>query len=308
MKKLLAILFCLILVFSTAAGAFADVIIIYEGWSICSIESGSAYELRGYSGDETDVTLLNYVGDVRVIALGANTFYQNNTIVSVTGLPYLQIIREYAFLNAAALKTVTLPYSVYSIERGAFYGAQALESINLQDTDVSVIKEDTFRDTALTEIELPTTCRSIGNSAFAGCSALTKAVIPSSVTEIADSAFNACDNLVIYAESGSYAIEYAKAKGIPYVVPGAQEVTFMLGDADGDNAVTIVDVTQIQRVLAELVPDDDGMIALRGLVTEDLGHNELTIMDATRIQRWLAEYAVDAPIGEIVTKYINPTE
>jgi len=80
-------------------------------------------------------------------------------------------------------------------------------------------------------------------------------------------------------------------------------VTFMLGDADGDNSITVLDATKIQRVLADIDKDDDGMIAFRGAVD---GEEILNIMHATYIQRWLADFQVAYSIGEMVT--FTPSE
>lgn len=60
---------------------------------------------------------------------------------------------------------------------------------------------------------------------------------------------------------------------------------YLRGDADGNGAVEVIDVTAIQRALVSLeVPGDDGYLELRAAVTGD----ELTITDATAIQRYLS--------------------
>ena len=70
--------------------------------------------------------------------------------------------------------------------------------------------------------------------------------------------------------------------------------TALLGDADGDGAVTILDATTIQRVLAAL-PVTEKYNEAAAKVT---GEEALTILDATNIQRWLAALDVDYAIGE----------
>ena len=80
--------------------------------------------------------------------------------------------------------------------------------------------------------------------------------------------------------------------------PAAPE-TYLLGDADGDEDVSSVDSTVIQRVIAEFnVPIDEATL-LQGDVD---GSGELEVVDATLIQRWLADFVVPYPIGEYVTK------
>ena len=63
----------------------------------------------------------------------------------------------------------------------------------------------------------------------------------------------------------------------------AAKITYMRGDADGDSFVTISDVTRIQRVLADLEKDSNGIVKRNG----DVDNNGLDITDATKIQMYL---------------------
>ena len=71
---------------------------------------------------------------------------------------------------------------------------------------------------------------------------------------------------------------------------------YILGDSDGDGAISILDATRIQRFLAGFTYDDPDMIVLRGNV---LG-NDLDILDATYIQRFLADIDAPSAIGTYV--------
>lgn len=66
------------------------------------------------------------------------------------------------------------------------------------------------------------------------------------------------------------------------------------GDVDGDKFVSILDATQIQRHLAELIHLDAAAIK-RGKVC---GYPDLSILDATCIQRYLADLIKAFPAGE----------
>ena len=68
---------------------------------------------------------------------------------------------------------------------------------------------------------------------------------------------------------------------------------YLLGDANGDGAVTISDVTAIQRHLAELELLD--VAHLHAADVNQDGH--LNISDATLIQLYLAENLEGSPIG-----------
>ena len=62
---------------------------------------------------------------------------------------------------------------------------------------------------------------------------------------------------------------------------GVCEFPVLIGDADGDSEVSILDATRIQRYLADLCKRTD--IALKNSDAD--GDGEVTILDATRIQR-----------------------
>ena len=61
---------------------------------------------------------------------------------------------------------------------------------------------------------------------------------------------------------------------------------YLFGDADGDNELTILDSTRIQRKVADLTDISDKF----QLYAADIDHDDLvTVMDATKIQRILCE-------------------
>ncbi len=81
---------------------------------------------------------------------------------------------------------------------------------------------------------------------------------------------------------------------------GAVPVTFriyepyVIGDADGDGYVTILDVTVIQRVLAEFESDEGGAITRHC----DVDGSGMSVFDVTAIQRELAQFNDKYNIGE----------
>jgi len=82
--------------------------------------------------------------------------------------------------------------------------------------------------------------------------------------------------------------------GFSVISVSAESVKYLNGDANGDEDVNIVDVTVIQRLLVESIPDNDEMIRVRG----DVDKNGLEIIDATHIQRYLASYGNPYQIGK----------
>lgn len=81
------------------------------------------------------------------------------------------------------------------------------------------------------------------------------------------------------------------------ITPTAETI---LGDADGDGEVTILDVTCIQKKLAKL---SVGNFSVIGADVD--GNGEISIIDATCIQRYLARIKTPYSIGEDIEA---PTE
>ena len=73
------------------------------------------------------------------------------------------------------------------------------------------------------------------------------------------------------------------------------ETQYILGDADGDGLVSIMDATAIQKLKAGFNYENADKMSLRGTITG----TELNILDATAIQRKLADYADSYGIGGI---------
>ena len=76
-----------------------------------------------------------------------------------------------------------------------------------------------------------------------------------------------------------------------------EKISTVLGDADGDGKISVRDVTAIQRALADIQPDADGMLTIRANVTG----GALTIDDATQLQRYLAEFDTEFDWGDAAT-------
>lgn len=80
-------------------------------------------------------------------------------------------------------------------------------------------------------------------------------------------------------------------------------VSHIKGDTDCDGEVNIIDATKIQRVIAEIISDDDGSIHRYG----DIDGDGLSIMDATLIQYYLARCRNTYHIGEVF-EYDDPVK
>ena len=106
----------------------------------------------------------------------------------------------------------------------------------------------------------------------------------------------------IFADDAAYTINGMTAtkttiRGVDYYVvsftAGAAPVSYIIGDADTDGEVTILDATAIQRKLANL--STEAYDANAADADEDA---EVTILDATAIQRHLASLDTNPNIGK----------
>ena len=150
-------------------------------------------------------------------------------------------------------------------------------------------------NTKVQEVILSDQITSISDGAFAQCGNLTKLVIPDSVTQISDHAFQSSDQVVIYATADSYAITYAKENEIAYVCIE----TYVLGDANGDGEITLMDATVIQRYLSCLPVSDPDIVARNGDITGE----GIEVSAATWIQRHVDKMVIPYEVGKVVTIY-----
>ena len=81
------------------------------------------------------------------------------------------------------------------------------------------------------------------------------------------------------------------------MVTAAAASTYVLGDADGNGDVEVVDVVVVQRIVADMITDQDGSITQRADIDKS---GELEVTDATLIQRYLADMVTPYRIGDTV--------
>lgn len=264
-------------------------------WVYEKINNETEFEIDAYSGTSASASTSRAHNGIPITAIGTNAFSNNTTLNSIKINTPIISVKSFAFLNCTNLETVTLSSTVNVIGTGAFSGCSSLETINIEDTSISSVNSSAFSNcSSLSEVILPDTVESIKSYAFADCDNLVKITIPASVTSIDAIAFSNSDNVVIYCYTNSTAHTYAVDNDIEYVLLDYVE-TYILGDADNDGIVSVLDATEVQRLLAELITDEDGKIQIRGNVDCD---EVLDITDATAIQRFLAEYDDGLMIGQ----------
>lgn len=312
MKKVFFVLLSLLLVFILSTSVMSasyslaqtgdKVVFTDENWAY-EKNSGYGFEIDEYIGSANEVELPWSFAKEYITAVGDYAFNNNSTITSVTTTSVINRIGDYAFNFCSSLETIVLFDSLESLGVGCFYGCSSLNDVNLDNTSITSIPAYCFAECGFGEIALPDTCTSICDMAFYNCSDLSKITIPAGVTDISDTAFIECDNLSIYCYADSAAHQYAVAKEIPFVLLDAEPPTepptepqkYLLGDADTDGDITILDATVIQRVLVGYVVNSFDEKAA------DVSMDGLDIVDATIIQRYLADMAIPYPVGEWMT-------
>ena len=127
---------------------------------------------------------------------------------------------------------------------------------------------------------------------FWGCSGLKEAEIPAEVTEIMDKALGYCfdeevgelvkvKDYTIVGVKGTEAERYAKDNGFAFRTKGG----YILGDADGDGVITVMDVTAVQKHIAEI----NILTGDRFLAADVNRDGVVDISDATLIQKYVAD-------------------
>ena len=294
----------------------ADTVVTIDGYTYSLNQYGMAV-LVGWDNSSETLYVPHYIGNVPVAEIGDSAFKDDDFIktLDLSDANRMYHIGEFSFANSALSGELVIPSRVTYVGVAAFQDCDSLSEVRYSSDGGAVSAQCFMGCDSLSSVVLTEYIKSIRQYAFKDCPSLGPVYIPASVSSIDDTAFIGSDNVVINCYAGSYAEQYALEHGMSYVIieisqpteppteaptDAPNEVRFILGDADGDGKISILDATKIQRLLADLITDPDGMIALRG----DCSENGLDILDATKIQRRLADLSVAEPIGEEVTRVI----
>ena len=177
-KTIFSVVLAVLLVFSTAAPAFAATETV--------ISENISYE---YDTTAKTTTVVGYKeslsGDVVI-----------PSAIEVGGEKYnVTSIGDYAFYNCTGLTSIEIPDSVTSIGVRAFNYCTSLTSIEIPDSVTSIGYAAFGYCTGLTSIEIPDGVTSIEGYTFSDCTSLESIVIPDSVTSIRFNAFDGCTSL-----------------------------------------------------------------------------------------------------------------
>ena len=101
---------------------------------------------------------------------------------------------DYAVFTNSAIKKISLPDGIKTIESHAFSGCDQLETI-VWPASLETIGDWAFGRAAISSLELPQTLRIIGNHAFSDCNNLKEIVLPEGINAVGTGTFSNCENL-----------------------------------------------------------------------------------------------------------------
>ena len=196
MKHLIVLLLSLIAIPSFAR----DFSFTYEGqtlkYTVLDENAKTCETKRVYIDGSVIIpeTVSDGTDNYTVIAIGAESFRNNNRLTEVTIPKSVTTIGEYAFAQCWYLTSVTIPKSVTTIGDYAFEGC-LITSVKIPESVITIGKGAFSDCPKLTSVTIPKSVTTIGIQAFAECPDLTSVTIPQSVTTIGTQAFAECTSL-----------------------------------------------------------------------------------------------------------------
>lgn len=254
--------------------------------------------LMRYQGSDTQVTVPD---GVRRIAPHAFT---SSKLTAVDLPTSVYAVDACAFADCVGLSGLNLSDGLVTVGDGAFRGCKSLKSLTTPTT-LSYIGQSAFEgSTALNGVALKGDDLTVSYSAFKGCTGLQYALLSADVTSVYANAFDGCTKLEgISFSADTQEISPAALSGCNSVtvcceqnapagsVLSAYDINTVIGDADGDQSLTIIDATMIQCHMAKLTRMDGACYA-----SSDVNFDgEVNILDSLYIQMWVA--GLDEPLS-----------
>ena len=206
MKRIALLMIPLLLCF--AAGAVAENIQpasneMYEcgDYIYILMEDGTA-AIINYIGAASELEVPGEIEGHPVAYIADGTFYQCDSLTSITLPDGVTSIGDSAFYSCGSLTGITLPDSVVSMGGNPFAACGKLQTIAVSpDHPKLAVADNVLFDKTEKKLicypagldaanyEIPQGITAVGDSAFSFCHSLTRITLPDGVTTIGDSAF-----------------------------------------------------------------------------------------------------------------------
>lgn len=148
--------------------------------------------------------------------LGVKSFAYNTKMKFVQLAKYDCYYGKSAFLGCTNLSTVNLNGTVRPSTLKSILPSSNIKTLKFLTSTTSIQPSMFYGYQYLGSVEIPNTVECIMSKAFSNCKKLNKVVIPNSVLYISKDAFKDSPKTIIYCQSGSYALSFAKANKIKY--------------------------------------------------------------------------------------------
>ena len=198
--------------------------------------------ITGYSGSGSEVIIPTSIDGHRIIRI-ADSVFMNNTEIESVSVPYtVTSIESRAFYGCTELTSVTLSENLESIPSQAFMFCDKLASIYIPDGVKEISKEAFYGCWKLSSVTIPKSVTSIGDNAFSGCFDLESVTVEwTEPIPINASTFENYANFTLYVPDGCKAAYEAADYWKEFKEIRKMSEMFILGDATGDGVVDISD-------------------------------------------------------------------
>jgi len=177
--------------------------------------NNNTYEVVGYTGSSTEVTIPEYYNSKPVIGIVSGVFKDNATLTSISSGFFLQTIGDSAFENCDALTSVNIP-DLVTIGDKAFYDCDGLTSFSMTSA-VKTVGEDAFAYCDnLASFQVGKEFKNHKGNFLTYCPKLTTITVADGNTN----GYISVDNVLIHnADYGSYIVVCASGKTGDYTIP-----------------------------------------------------------------------------------------
>lgn len=203
----------------------------YEMYEVTEVEGGVSVKYYAEYA-EIQVDIPDKINGQKVVAIGDEAFFQNDTVEAITIPDTVTSIGAFAFQRCYVLGTVNIPASVEAIGESAFFRCSMLEEINVDEENANYTSIDgVLYNKDATELlcypegktdiiyQVPDTVRKFSEESFGYRPGVKEIYIPNSVNEMPDyNIFLFSEDITFHVKEGTVAHTYVEQHGLNYVL------------------------------------------------------------------------------------------